>query len=218
MIKIILVEDHLVVRNGIKLLLDTQDNVKVIGEANNGVEALDLLKSTELPDVILTDITMPEMDGLQLAKIMQQEYPEVKVIVLSMLNSIENMKSAFEFGCKGFLIKNVSYDELLFGINHISRGGHYICEELVMSLMKTLLSQDRLTPKENVLFEEGTFTDRELEVLQLISDGFTNVQIADKLFLSKRTVEGHRQNLIEKMDVKNSASLIKYATLHGLVK
>lgn len=218
MIKIILVEDHLVVRNGIKLLLDTQDNVKVIGEANNGVEALDLLKSTELPDVILTDITMPEMDGLQLAKIMQQEYPEVKVIVLSMLNSIENMKSAFEFGCKGFLIKNVSYDELLFGINHISRGGHYICEELVMSLMKTLLSQDRLTPKENVLFEEGTFTDRELEVLQLISDGFTNVQIADKLFLSKRTVEGYRQNLIEKMDVKNSASLIKYATLHGLVK
>lgn len=218
MIKIILVEDHLVVRNGIKLLLDTQENVSVIGEANNGVEALEILKSTDLPDIIITDITMPEMDGLRLASILKEDYPDIKVIVLSMLNSVQNMKLAFEIGCKGFLVKNVSYDELLFGINHIARGGYFVCEELVMSLVENLNNKDLLLSKNSNFFEENTFSERELEVLQLISDGYTNIQIADKLFLSKRTVEGHRQNMIEKMDVKNSASLIKYATLYGLVK
>ncbi len=219
MIKIILVEDHLVVRNGIKLLLDTQENMQVIAEANNGKEAIAYLAEGAVPDVIITDINMPGMDGLQLTEKLVEQYPDIKIIVLSMLNNTQNVAQAFEKGAKGYLVKNVSYDELLFAIAHIGNGGRYLCEELSMLLLERVIAQP---PAFGVYENEGEtdgieLSDREVEVLQLISDGYTNIEIADKLFLSKRTVEGHRQNLIEKTGVKNSASLIKYAVVNRLV-
>lgn len=219
MIKIILVEDHLVVRNGIKLLLDTQENVQVIAEANNGVEALSFLEEGVVPDLFITDINMPEMDGIQLCRKLTQLYPEIRVIILSMLSATQNVVQAFENGAKGYLVKNVSYDELLFGINHISKGGRYLCEELAMLLLDRVSSQasELEAHDQNELVSEMGLSERELEVLQLISDGYTNLEIADRLFLSKRTVEGHRQNLIEKSGVKNSASLIKFAVVNSLV-
>lgn len=219
MIKIILVEDHLVVRNGIKLLLDTQENMQVIAEANNGKEAITYIEEGIIPDVIITDINMPGMDGIQLTDRLVQQYPQVKVIILSMLNNTQNVAQAFEKGAKGYLVKNVSYDELLFAINHISNGGRYLCEELAMLLLERVITQPPVfgVYEKDKLIDEIELSDRELEVLQLISDGYTNVEIADKLFLSKRTVEGHRQNLIEKTGVKNSASLIKYAVVNRLV-
>lgn len=220
MIKIILVEDHLVVRNGIKLLLDTQENMQVIAEANNGKEAITFLEGNLIPDIVITDINMPGMDGIQLTEKLANEYPAVKVIVLSMLNNTQNVAQAFEKSAKGYLVKNVSYSELLFAITHIANGGRYLCEELAMLLLERVIAQ----PPAFGVYEDETnnseieLSDRELEVLQLISDGYTNVEIADRLFLSKRTVEGHRQNLIEKTGVKNSASLIKYAVVHRIVK
>ncbi|SKB37473.1 two component transcriptional regulator, LuxR family [Sphingobacterium nematocida] len=219
MIKIILVEDHLVVRNGIKLLLDTQENVQVVAEANNGKEAIAYLEDNIIPDIIITDINMPGMDGIQLTEQLVERYPGIKVIILSMLNNTQNVTQAFEKGAKGYLVKNVSYDELLFAINHISNGGRYLCEELAMLLLDRVMVQS--TGFANYENDKPTndveLSERELEVLQLISEGHTNVEIADKLFLSKRTVEGHRQNLIEKAGVKNSASLIKYAVINRLV-
>ncbi|MFD2555000.1 response regulator transcription factor [Sphingobacterium tabacisoli] len=221
MIKIILVEDHLVVRNGIKLLLDTQENMEVIAEANNGKEAIAYLAEGVVPDVIITDINMPGMDGLQLTEKLVEQYPDIKIIVLSMLNNTQNVAQAFEKGAKGYLVKNVSYDELLFAIAHIGNGGRYLCEELAMLLLERVIAQPPAFGGDER--EEGgadgiELSEREVEVLQLISDGYTNVEIADKLFLSKRTVEGHRQNLIEKTGVKNSASLIKYAVVNRLVE
>lgn len=219
MIKIILVEDHLVVRNGIKLLLDTQENVQVIAEANNGQEAIAYLEQNVIPDIIITDINMPGMDGIQLTEKLVEQYPKVKVIVLSMLNNTQNVSQAFEKGAKGYLVKNVSYDELLFAINHIANGGRYLCEELAMLLLERVMTQapGLVNYEKDTAASDVELSERELEVLQLISEGYTNVEIADKLFLSKRTVEGHRQNLIEKAGVKNSASLIKYAVIHRLV-
>ncbi|WP_164122887.1 MULTISPECIES: response regulator transcription factor [Sphingobacterium] len=219
MIKIILVEDHLVVRNGIKLLLDTQENVQVIAEANNGQEAIAYLEQNVIPDIIITDINMPGMDGIQLTEKLVEQYPKVKVIVLSMLNNTQNVSQAFEKGAKGYLVKNVSYDELLFAINHISNGGRYLCEELAMLLLERVMAQESgfASYEKDTSTTDVELSERELEVLQLISEGYTNVEIADKLFLSKRTVEGHRQNLIEKAGVKNSASLIKYAVINRLV-
>lgn len=220
MIKIILVEDHLVVRNGIKLLLDTQENMQVIAEANSGKEAIAYLLEGNIPDVIITDINMPGMDGLQLTEKLVEQYPDVKIIVLSMLNNTQNVVQAFQKGAKGYLVKNVSYDELLFAIAHIGNGGRYLCEELAMLLLERVIAQPPVFGEcETEGLADGLeLSDREVEVLQLISDGYTNVEIADKLFLSKRTVEGHRQNLIEKTGVKNSASLIKYAVLNRLVE
>lgn len=219
MIKIILVEDHLVVRNGIKLLLDTQENMKVIAEANNGDEALAYLSENSIPDIIITDINMPGMDGIELTERLVELYPSIKVIVLSMLSNTQNVSQAFEKGAKGYLVKNVSYDELLFAINHIGNGGRYLCEELAMLLLERVNSQPPIygLEEKDKLVADIDLSERELEVLQLISDGYTNVEIADRLFLSKRTVEGHRQNLIDKTGVKNSASLIKYAVVNRLV-
>ncbi|TDS13121.1 response regulator [Sphingobacterium paludis] len=218
MINIILAEDHLVVRNGIKLLIDSQDNLAVIGEANNGEEVLSLLESGVKPDIVLSDISMSGMDGLQLVEKLKSDYPEIKVIMLSMMNSSQHVFQAFEKGAQGYLVKNVGYDELLFAIQHIHIGGRYLCEELAMMLVDKLSDVPSSVTNVEDLMSEMDISDRELEVLQLISEGYTNIEIADQLFLSKRTVEGHRQNLIDKTGVRNSAALIKLAVKSGLIK
>lgn len=217
MINIFLAEDHLVVRRGIKLLLDTQENMRVIAEAENGTEVLDKLAQGKIPDILITDITMPEMDGLELTNILSREYPSIKIIALSMLNSSLDMTKAFDRGVKGYLVKNVGYDELLFAIEYVHQGGMYMCEELAFMLLDKVKTQ----PDQNCMSEETVkefdLSERELEVLQLIGEGYTNLEIADKLFLSKRTIEGHRQSLIDKTKTKNSASLIKFAVKHGII-
>lgn len=218
MIKIILAEDHLVVRNGIKLLLDTQDNISVIGEADNGAQVLNLIQSGKIPDIVLTDINMDDINGIELLKRLNQDYPSIRTIILSMLNTSPYVLEAFGKGAKGYLVKNVSYEELLFSINHIAKGGRYLCEELAMLLIDKLNDQPIVSNQAEQFIKDFDISDRELEILQLISDGLTNVEIAEKLFLSKRTVEGHRQNLIDKSGVKNSASLIKMAVKNGIVK
>lgn len=218
MIKILLAEDHLVVRNGIKLLLDTQENISVIGEADNGVQVLDIIQSGNVPDIILTDINMDVINGIELLKRLSYEYPSIRIIILSMLNTSPYVLEAFNKGAKGYLVKNVSYEELLFGINHVYRGGRYLCEELAMLLIENFNEQPIINNQAEQFIKDFDISDRELEILQLISDGLTNVEIAEKLFLSKRTVEGHRQNLIDKAGVKNSASLIKLAVKNGIVK
>lgn len=216
MIKVILVEDHLVVRDGIKLLLDTAGDIEIMNEAKDGSELADILSLGPIPDILITDINMPCMSGMEVITMLKKKYPSVKVIVLSMLNTLDQLLLAFENGAKGYLVKNVSYNELLFAVRHIHSGGQYVCEELV-SLMMDTLSSNPLLPHMTSKELPIDLTERELEVLQLISEGYTNMQIADKLFLSKRTVEGHRQILINKAEVKNSAELIKFAVQHKLV-
>lgn len=217
MIKIILAEDHLVVRNGIKLLLESQSDLEVIAEASSGQEALDFLNSGIIPDLLITDISMAEMDGLELIDHLTMQYPDVKIIVLSMLNNSQYMLKAFEKGALGYLVKNVGYEELLFCIHHVFNGGRFLCEEVSMQMLDKLQDLPSMTYHLQELIEEIDLTDRELEVIELIGEGLTNLQIADKLFLSKRTVEGHRQNLLEKTKSKNTASLIKYAVKNGII-
>lgn len=219
MINIILVEDHLLVRNGIKLLLDSQENVNVVAEANDGSELLFYLENNEeLPDIVITDINMPGLEGLQLTEILRQNYPSIKVIVLTMLDDNQSVLEAFQKGVSGYLVKNVSYNELLFAIKHIYQGGSYLDSLLTKLFLEKLASAQHVKNLDNKVMDSFDISERELEVLQLISDGYTNMEIGEKLFLSKRTVEGHRQNLIDKMNVKNSASLIKFAVKNGLVE
>lgn len=217
MITLLLAEDHPIVRNGIKMLLDTQENMHVIAEANHGREVIDLLESGVLPDIVLTDISMPEMDGIELTQIITERFPTVKVIVLSMLNNAQNLAQAFRMGAHGYLVKNISYEELLFAIEHVNRGRRYLCEELSMLLLDKLDKQSDLHSQSDRLIQEVDLSERELEILQLIGEGYTNMEIADRLFLSKRTVEGHRQNLIDKTGTRNSPELIKYAVKNGLI-
>ena len=217
-VKILLVEDHMVVRNGIKLLLESQGEFKVIGEASDGTEALSQLADGVVPDIVLTDVSMELMDGMELLKNIRQKYPFVKVVILSMLSQIRYVVEGFKNGLSGYLLKNIHYNELLFGLKHVAEGGRYISEEISLALLEQV-SSDRLYNDDgaNIILELD-LNERELEVLKLIADGFTNLEIADKIFLSKRTVEGYRQNLLDKTKVKNTAELVKYAFQHGLLK
>jgi len=217
MIKILLVEDHMVVRNGIKLLLESQDGFEVVGEASNGKEALQFLNSNPVPDIVLTDISMEEMDGIELLHELKKQYPSIKVVILSMLNQINYVVEAFESGLAGYLVKNVGYNELLFGLNHIANGGRYMSEEIAMILLEQVRSGQSYAQVSGELQTDFDISDRELEVLKLIAEGYTNIEIADKIFLSKRTVEGHRQNLIDKAGVKNTAHLVKFAFERGIL-
>lgn len=218
MIKIVLAEDHLVVLNGVKLLLESQTDLEVIGEGTNGNMILESFKAGNIPDVLITDINMSDMDGLELISYVKNVYPQVKVIVLSMLNNLQYVLQAFQNGANAYLVKNVGYEEMLYAIRHVAKGGQFICEDVSLLMLETLQkSPTSFLDIEQIMLKIG-LTEREMEVLVLIGEGFTNLQIADKLFLSKRTVEGHRQNLLEKTGVKNTASLIKYAIKTGLMQ
>jgi len=208
----------MVVRNGIKLLLESQDDFKVIGEASDGEEALLQLANNLNPDIILTDISMDNMDGMEMLKIVGQQYTSIKVVVLSMLNQIHYVIEGFEHGLSGYLLKNVDYNELLFGLRHVANGGKYMSVEISMSLLEKVSSGELFGEKRRFVTAKIEVSDREMEVLALIADGFTNIEIADKIFLSKRTVEGHRQSLIEKAQVKNTAELVKFAFQSGLLQ
>ncbi|WP_313190661.1 response regulator transcription factor [Sphingobacterium sp.] len=216
-IKILLAEDHLVVRNGIKLLLNSQTNFNVVADVSNGMDALQTLSSDVEVDVVITDLGMNNLDGLQLIQEVTAKHPHIKVIVLTMLDCEQHMFKAFEYGAKGYLVKNVGSDELIFCINHVAQGGKYLCEELAMGFINSGIEKNR---SKDLEFDPVALdlTSRELEVLELLGEGLTNLEISKKLFLSKRTVEGHRQNLIDKTKSKNTPALIKYAVLNGLIQ
>lgn len=215
MIRIILAEDHNIVRNGIKLLLEADEKIKVLGEATNGLEVMELLGSAEV-DLIIADINMPQMDGMQLLREVKAKYPKTKVVMLSMHDHEKYVMEAFKNGGDGYLLKNIAAEELIFAIKFINQGYRYLCAELTMSLMDTMLQSKQylMTMSDN----EIDFSLRELEILQLIAEGLTNLEMSEKLFLSKRTIEGHRQSLLDKTGSKNSAALIRYGVLHGLIQ
>lgn len=215
--KILLAEDHLVVRNGIKLLLDSQDTLEVVADVCCGQEILDLIASGVEADILITDLNMDNVDGLQLIKEFNEKNVGIKVIVLTMLYDEHYVAESFRHGAKGYLVKNVNAEEMLFCISHVTKGGRYLCEELTMKLVDKLINKEdaqlyRMDPAELSL------TSREMEVLELLGEGLTNLEISKKLFLSKRTVEGHRQSLIDKTKSKNTPALIKFAIKSGLLE
>jgi len=215
MLKIILAEDHIIVRNGIKLLLEAQVGVEVIAEAATGLEVLDLIQKGTVPDVVLTDINMPEMDGISLIKTLKASHPEIKTIILSMLDNEKYVAQAFMEGSNGYLLKNVTEDEMTFALKTIADGQKYLCGELAQKLLDKLIQN--LTVQSEQASQHIDLSMREIEVLHLVAEGYTNQEMADKLFLSKRTVEGHRQTLIDKTGSKNTAALIRFAVTNGFL-
>lgn len=215
MINIILAEDHNIVRNGIKLLLESDEQIRVLGEGINGIEVMKLLASEQV-DMILADINMPEMDGMQLLKEVKAKFPKIKVVMLSMHDHEKYVMEAFKNGGDGYLLKNIGAEELIFAVKFVNQGRRYLCAELTMSLMDTMLQSKQylMAMPEN----EIDFSLRELEILQLIAEGLTNLEMSEKLFLSKRTIEGHRQSLLDKTGSKNSAALIRYGVINGLIQ
>ncbi len=215
MVKILLVEDHSIVRNGIRMLLETDKDISVIGEATNGHEALAAVLLNPAVDIVLSDIDMPEMDGLTLLAKIQEINPNMKLMMLSMLDDDKYISQSFKHGASGYLLKKISADELIFSVKHVHNGNKYLCSELANKLLDRLLDFSSTARRRSEL--HGSYSKREIDVLKLIAEGLTNIEISEQLMISRRTIEGHRQSLIEKTGSKNTASLIKFALLRGLI-
>jgi DNA-binding NarL/FixJ family response regulator len=211
-----LVEDHNIVRNGVKALFTKEQDIEVVAEANNGKDATDIIEKGAEIDIVLTDINMPGMDGLTLVKKLSESHPRMRLAVLTMYNQLEYVTQAFMNGAHGYLLKDVGPDELTFAIRHIClRDQQYLCSELAVRLVDRQIQAANITVPDDSEFE---FTKKEIEILTLVSEGYTNQEIAERLYTSKRTIEGYRQSLIEKTGVRNSSALIRYAVINGLIR
>jgi len=214
MLSLILAEDHNIVRNGIRMLLEADKEISIAGEATNGLEVLEIISSGIKVDIVLADINMPEMDGIALIKELKLKSPATQIVMLSMLDNDKYVSQAFSEGASGYLLKSVSADELIFSLKHVHAGGQYLCAELAMRLLNKSISTVPL----NRINAHVEYSMREIEILDLIAEGLTNNEMSAKLFISKRTIEGHRQSLIEKTGAKNTAALIRYAILSGIIQ
>jgi len=209
--KIMLVDDHTLFRNGLRILLNTIDKYEVAGEAGNGQEFLDLLEQ-ELPDIVLLDIEMPVMDGIAAANVAMGKYPDLKIITLSMYGEEDYYYQMVDAGVKGFLLKNSDMNEVKNAIDTVVDGGNYFSSELLQNLVNSLRTSSKTREP------QAELSEREIEILILICQGLSNQEIADQLFISKRTVDKHRANILEKSQCKNTAQLVMYAIKSKLVE
>ncbi|HEX8504099.1 MAG TPA: response regulator transcription factor [Hymenobacter sp.] len=218
MIRIFLVDDHPIVRDGIRSLLVREPGVEVVGTAGNGQELLDQLPGTPA-DLVLMDINMPVLDGYATTLRLREECPETRVLALSMLAEEHYVGRMLDAGARGYVLKSASKDEIMHGIRQVMEGRLFLCTEIGMTMLRKVLDWNSVGA---VVTAEPRKTDllsrREREVLHLIAEGLTNAEIAEQLFTSKRTVETHRQNLLEKTHSKNTAALVKLALTDGLIK
>ena len=215
MTKIILADDHTILRDGIRALLSAEADLEVVGEASNGAEVLAILENTPA-DVVLMDVQMPVLDGFATMPELRQRFPEVRVLVLTMLDHENYVARMLEAGALGYVLKNAAISEITHAIRTVAGNSPFLCTEIGLNMLYKAVAQSA-----SQVHEEGSagadLTARELEVLKLIAEGLTNGEIADKLFTSKRTIETHRQNIIAKTQAKNTAALIKLAVSRGLI-
>ncbi|MBK8448917.1 MAG: response regulator transcription factor [Saprospiraceae bacterium] len=208
-LKLILADDHHLVRQGFKALLSEMPEIEIIGEASNGEQVLQLLRTGKLADIILMDVEMPILGGLETTEKIMKDFFGVKVIIISMLNDKAIIESAYEKGAKGFLFKNTTLPELQEAIKSVASGENYFSHEVA-----NVLLQKRPKDQSSLLTH---LTDREIEILKLIAEGFSSTEIGTKLFISPRTVDTHRNNLIQKLNVNGIVGLVKFAFQNKLI-
>jgi len=211
---IFLAEDHKVMRNGLKMLIESTNEYKITFEASNGQDVLNAIRNGITPDLIVSDIGMPIMDGIEMMAALKQENFQIPVLIMSMLEDNAHFYQAIQAGAKGFLNKSVDSEELFFGLSRVVMGERYICSSLAIRILDSAIDSS-LSSGCNMPSNE--FSAREIEILHLIGEGMTNAEMADKLFISRRTVEGHRQSLIDKTGAKNTAVLMRFAYSKGIL-
>jgi DNA-binding NarL/FixJ family response regulator len=207
MIRVFIVDDHPVVIEGIHSLLQNEKDIEWAGQAMNGQSCLGFFVNNKA-DVVLMDISMKGMDGIELCAVMKEKYPEVMILGLSTFNQGLYIKKMMENGASGYILKNSSKEELIEAIHAAHKGSIYFSGEVGQALQEYQKSSKAEIPALSI---------REKEILELIAEGYTNPQIAEKIFLSQFTVDSHRKNLLAKLNVKNTATLIKFAVEHKLI-
>ncbi|MFT6828349.1 MAG: DNA-binding NarL/FixJ family response regulator [Roseivirga sp.] len=208
-IKVFLVDDHKMIRDGVKFYLEDDESFEIVGEANNGLDALSKIGANNKFDVLITDVVMPQMDGIELVKnIIGGSSYDFKIIALTMLSETQHIKKMLNYGIQGYLLKTCGEEEIKKAIVEVAKGGTYYSQEVTTIIMNNLRGEKA---KGSRMSLEIPLTPRETEVLHLIVREYSNQEIGDELFISVRTVDAHKRNLLEKTGAKNMAGLALYA-------
>ena len=211
-IRVLIADDHTIVRSGVHMLLETEPDFVVVGEALNGSEAIELAQSLK-PDLILMDITMPEMDGLEATRQIKEHWPEINILVLTMHRSDEYFFEILKAGASGYILKTADTEELLQAARATARGDVFLNPSMAKKLLGEYLNQmDKAGDA-----DEHALSVREKEILQLLAEGYSNKEIAEKLFISPSTVNTHRSNLMSKLGLSTRRELIQYARQRGII-
>ena len=213
-IRIVIADDHEIFRDGIALMLSKQNDIILDGQAEDGKELIQLVEEKK-PDVVLTDIKMPRMDGIEATKLLLKKNPDQKIIALSMFDEENLIVEMLEAGAKGYLLKNADKAEIMEAIEQVYEGNSFYCRHTSAKLAKMIMTSSFNPYKKT---EKVVFTDREKEIIKYTCQQLTAQQIGEKLFLSKRTVEGYRTKILEKMNVRNTAGVVIYALKNSLIE
>jgi DNA-binding NarL/FixJ family response regulator len=211
MIRVLVVDDHAILRDGIRSLLENQEDIIVVGEAENGADAIEFINKVQ-PDIVLMDISMPKINGLEATRIIKQQFPGVKVLILTQHDSREYISPALQAGAAGYVLKRSGRREMLNALYQVYEQGAYLPSSVTMEFL-----QDYSTAGTNHRNENPHLTDRECQVLRMISEGKSNKEIAGDFGISPKTVSVHRTNIMTKFKVKNTVELIRYATNNHLI-
>lgn len=208
---VVIADDHAIVRTGLRTLLESEPSLNLIGEAAGGYEAIELVTKNS-PDILLLDLSMPDLDGIAVTKELKSEYPDVRILILTIHEDEALVREAIKAGASGYILKRAAESELVSAINVLMRGDMYVDHTLLRPLVD---DTDKESTAERAQIDQ--LTPREKDVLQLIALGYTNRQIGEELSISVRTVEGHRSNLSEKIVAHSRVDLVRYAREQGLV-
>jgi DNA-binding NarL/FixJ family response regulator len=211
--KVAIADDHQLFRDGLKAMIDGRDNLEVVGEAQDGLATLSMVKRTK-PDLLLLDLSMPRLDGISVLKDLKKQFHDIKVLVLSIHETDQYILEAFDAGADGYCIKDARREELFMAIDSVLQGNTYISPGIADSVMEGFLDSRKVLKSKSTW---DTVTQREREVLKLLAEGYINKEIADFLNISVKTVEKHRANIMGKLDLHNAPALTAYAIKKGLV-
>jgi DNA-binding NarL/FixJ family response regulator len=210
-IKVLLADDHLIIRDGIRYMLKGSKNIKVVAEASNGTDVIQYLeRNQDTVDLVLMDINMPRLNGIDATEIITKRFSNVKVLALTMHAEESYIMSMVKAGALGYILKESSKEELFHAIEMVSEGKKYYSNDVSVTMINSIMEEDKKPVSAEI-------SEREQEVLALIIDGLTNIEIGKSLHISNRTVESHRRNILQKLDVKNTAELVRYAIKNNLV-
>lgn len=212
MIKVLLADDHEIVTDGLKSILQNEDNIEVVATVSNGRDAVNYIEKNQV-DIAVLDINMPIMTGIEATKLIKENAYETKVLILSMYDTMEFIDELIEAGCQGYILKNKGQEELVKAIHRVYSGKPYFGERVQERMLEQRMNSNVKSKQEKV-----DLTKRELQVLQLIAQEFTTPEISEKLFIEESTVNTHRRNLISKLGVKSSLGLVSYAWKNGFIK
>jgi DNA-binding NarL/FixJ family response regulator len=212
-IKIILADDHRIFRKGLKSLLSEKENIEVLAEADNGDEALEAARKYK-PEIVIMDIAMPKMDGIEATRQIRERFPDTEVVVLSMHAKKAYIDQVLKAGAKGYVLKDSDEENLLSAIETVHNGGYYLDSPIADQVLSDYFSDKS---KRELKKQSDPLSEREREVLRLLAEGHSNQEVADTLYISRKTVENHRANIVRKTGIQGQVGLTKYAARIGLI-